>query len=667
MKKLLLTILGILLFMSASSLCAYNNAWSDNEDYVVPSEVNVETGEGSENGEIKGSTNSPVSTASGTPASSASDTTPTPPASTTPTPPVSSSGTKEDCPIRTGSPVYIKSGHFTWSSTDIVLPGKSGIFFSRSYTSKDPICGMFGNGWISNLESGFIETIKHVNDDGSVETHYIYRKEDGLRYTFKDINGTIEAPSGMQHKVEKLSETSFKVTDINNIVDIYSNDRIISKEDIYGNKREYTYDANSLLQSIKDSNGNTLTLTYGANGYVTSITDQNTRTWSYAYEDGNLISVTDPLVGTRNYTYEKYQADNDAQFYFHLTKIRDEEDVVIAEVVYNKDITGTYAFQNGRVQSYTDGEDTYTYNWNYLNSYGYVTKTDSLGKWNRYYLSDSGHITKYMDSYSKTTIYNVDENMTLSGVTDKMGNTWNQSVDEAGRVISTTTPLGSVTAYKYDGNEIDPSQITSPLGHITKISYDENNNPTTVTLEDNSTHKSTYDSKGNVLTTINPSGVTTSTVTYDANSQPLTLKNALGDTYTLTYNTLGQRATLTDAEGNVVSYTYNSLGYLTKTVNDMTHEIAYTYDKAGKLLSLKDPAGNTTAYLYDEFGRVSKVTRPNNRTLSYTYNTVNQVTSIADSAGRDTTFEHDNLRRVTYMRVGSFYIRYWYDYLGRVY
>ncbi len=330
MKKLLSSVITVLLFLSIPSLYAYNNQWSDNENYVVPNETNVDTGEGSDNQEVKGTE-----------------------------PPI----------CRVGSPVYLKSGHFTWSITDIVLPGKPGVTFSRSYTSKEPLSGMFGNGWISNFESGFIKTLKYADKNGAVQTHYIYRKENGLRYTFKEINGTIESPSGMYQTIEKLSETSYKVTYPNNVVEIYKNDVLTSQEDPNGNKIDFIYDENTLLQQIKDANGNALTLTFGANGYVTALSDHTGRTWRYAYDgEGNLISVTDPLNGTRNYTYEKYQADNDAQRYFHLVKITDETDKIITEVVYEKDHTGNNTYKNGRVKSYTLGENTYTNDWRYLNS-----------------------------------------------------------------------------------------------------------------------------------------------------------------------------------------------------------------------------------------------------------------------------------------------------------
>ncbi len=628
MKKLFLTTVGVLLFLAVPSLYAYNNQWSDNEDYVIVTEPK-DPGGGSKNQEIKGASN---------------------------------------CPVREGSPVYIKSGHFTWSATDIVLPGRSGINFSRSYTSKEPLSGMFGNGWISNLESGFIETIRHLNNDGSAETHYIYRKENGLRYTFKEVGGTIESPSGMYHTFKRLSATSYQVTDENKVTDTYSNDLIVSKEDANGNKREYVYDENSVLQSIKDSNGNTLTLTFGGNGYVTAITDQNARTWRYAYdENGNLISVTDPLDGQRNYTYEEYQTDNDAQSYFHLTKITDKPDVVITEVEYEAGHTGSNAFINGRVKSYTQGENTYTYSWDYhFPMYGYVTKTDSLGNWTRLYPSESGHITQYRDTYSKTTLYNVDENMTLTGITDKNGNDWNQSVDEVGRIISKSTPLGNKTSYKYEGVHRVPSEITSTLGHVSKIAYDENENPTQVILPDNSIYKATYDAKGNVLDTTNPSGVKTSTVTYNANSQATSIKNALGDTLSVNYNALGQMTTVTDAEGNTVTYSHDILGNMTKTVNAMGHEVVYTYDSSGRLLSLKDPAGNSTSYQYDTYGRVSKVTRPNGRTLAYIYNTANQITTVTDSAGRETLLTYDRLGLLKEIKVGSAYILYWYDATGKM-
>jgi hypothetical protein len=53
MKKVFLSTAGALLFLAVPPLYAYNNQWSDNEDYVIVVLVNIEAGEGSENQETK--------------------------------------------------------------------------------------------------------------------------------------------------------------------------------------------------------------------------------------------------------------------------------------------------------------------------------------------------------------------------------------------------------------------------------------------------------------------------------------------------------------------------------------------------------------------------------------------------------------------------------------
>ncbi len=669
MKKFFLKILGVLLVLSISSLYAYNNQWSSNEDYVVPDEVNVDPGEGSDVQDVSGSASSQTGSSSsdggGEIGSSVSAADGPNVATELNTP--NTNKNNDDCPARTASPVYASSGHFTWTEVDVQLPGKSGIFLSRSYSSKDPISGFFGNGWISNMESGFIETLRHVNDDGLFETHYVYRKQNGLRYTIKDINGTIEAPSGLGFTIETISENSFKAISSKGTVETYVDDLLISKEDIDGNKREYVYDDNGVLEAIKDANGNKLSLTFGTNGYVTAVTDQNSRTWKFTYdENGSLSSVSDPLDGKKTYSYETYQADNDAQVYYHLTKISDETDKVIVAVTYESGRTGSKAYLNGRVKSYTQGEDTFTYNWDYLSYYGYITKTNSLNNWTRLYPAENGQIVKYTDVYYKNFLYNVDENMTLRGITDKNGNEWNQSVDTLGRVTSITTPLGRKTLYTYEGSNPHPSSVTRPSGAKKTISFNATNHPTTVTLADGSVYKTSYDSKGNILDVTNPSGKKSITTTYNANSQPLSVANANNDTVTFTYNTYSQIATMTDAMGNKTSYSYDLLGNLSKVVNAQNSEITYVYDAAGRLISLTDPAGNTTTYEYDDFARLSKVTRPSSRVISYTYNSANQVTKVSDSAGRDVTYTYDGMNRITKITSGSSYISYLYNAEGQI-
>jgi len=170
----------LLLALALSPAQAYNYSWSTHEDPIAPQPPNNP-------GECKGS----------------------------------ECEGKPDC-NRKGSPVYLNTGHFTWEETDISLEGTPLIELNRNYTSHEPRSGLFGNGWISNLERALIKTVytypvvATVSSGGSssngtvtvVETptplvYYVFRHPNGLRYTFKaDENGTIQAPKGMFESIE---------------------------------------------------------------------------------------------------------------------------------------------------------------------------------------------------------------------------------------------------------------------------------------------------------------------------------------------------------------------------------------------------------------------------------------------------------------------------------
>jgi len=133
-KRWRIAVYALILMGGAEGLLAYNNQWSNNEDYVVvdiPDNPNDRNGEGLDNREPKGVGKM---TKKGVPV----------------------------CPSRRGSPVYTKSGHFVWGERDIFLPGKPGLSFSRTYTSHNAFNGLFGNGWISNFEEGFVEGVKYL-------------------------------------------------------------------------------------------------------------------------------------------------------------------------------------------------------------------------------------------------------------------------------------------------------------------------------------------------------------------------------------------------------------------------------------------------------------------------------------------------------------------------
>lgn len=575
---------------------------------------------------------------------------------------------------RQGSPVYLKTGHFTWSETDVALNGTPSISLQRNYTSHEPRSGLFGNGWISNFERSIVKTIKTQNivftvssggsaGSGSVNyietptplVYYIFRHPNGLRYTFKmDVNGTLQVPRGLFNSVETLGNDSFVFNYPDASKEVYKDGNLVSRSDRNGNTTFLTYDNNALLQQVHDEKGRSLTFFYNSQGYVSEVMDHTSRSWLYSYDgSGNLISVTNPLDGTRSYEYANYKPAYDAQNYSQITKITDESGRVVTSVTYSGET----------VKTYTEGQNKYTYTFN-LSSRS-ATKVDSANSNYGFNWDESGLVTRRVDPLGNAITYQRDENLTLLGYTDQLGNVWSRTVDSIGRTQNQTTPLGHTTNYAYIGKNPYPNTITSPLSHVTTFKYDANYNPIGLTDAEGHTRSTNVNLKGEPLSITDAKGNVT-TFTYNDHSQPVTITDALNRTTTLAYDNLGRVVTATDAKGNDTNYEYDALDRLVKTTNALGHSITYTYDATGNLLSLTDPVGNITLYIYDDYGRVSSITRPDGKASTYTYRTDNLVSSINRYDGKVVVFTYDANKRLVSEDVSGDTISYAYNAKGEL-
>jgi len=557
-----------------------------------------------------------------------------------------------------GSPVYLKSGFFTWGETDISLIAKPALKLTRNYTAFDPHLGLFGNSWISGFERLFIKTVKYskdANNTKSADTYYILRQADSSRYFYKydENNNSFVDMGRLKVEAKKIDEHHATLTYPNGMIETYEDGYLIERKDKNGNKIILTYDDTHLLQKAQ-SGAATLTFDYNSNGFVSQVTDQSGRSWQYQYdENGNLVQVTDPSGGTRNYAYQAYKASNDAQVSYLITDITDADGKSVIHVAYDG---------KGRVSSYTEGTHIYTYNYQNATT---VSKSDNDGNTITYTLDDAGFITKVVDPAGDTTNSVYDENNRTTTVVDANGNSWIKQQDEKGRVIASIDPLGNKTTYTYEGNNTKPSTITTPLGHTTTITYDANQNPLTITDAKGNTQRFKYDAKGNAIEITDAKGNKT-TITYNSNNQPTSITNALGYTTTITYDELGRQTSITDAEGRITTYGYDIMDRIIKTTDAIGNVVEYSYDKAGRLISLKDPVGNETKYSYDEYGRVSTETRPDGGVTTYAYNIDNTIKSITRRDGKIVNYTYDAAKRPISQSVDGDTISYTYDADGNI-
>jgi YD repeat-containing protein len=146
------------------------------------------------------------------------------------------------------------------------------------------------------------------------------------------------------------------------------------------------------------------------------------------------------------------------------------------------------------------------------------------------------------------------------------------------------------------------------------------------------------------------------TRTYNAQHEPLTVKDAAGQTTTSTYTPAGQVATITNAKNETTTYAYNTATQLTGVTGPVAGATtAFTYDGYGRMRTTTDADSYTVTTDYDAFDRPIQATYPDGTSEQTQYRFLD-VARRKDRLNRFTTFTSDAMRRQTSVR----------DPLGRV-
>ena len=403
---------------------------------------------------------------------------------------------------------------------------------------------------------------------------------------------------------------------------------VLQTTDALGNVTAYTYDARNrrIDVTLPDPDGTgsltsgTIAYDYDARGNLTSLTDPLNHTTVYAYNDlnqrtsittpdpdgtnsaytaattaytydqnGNLLTVTDPLGNVTEYTYDALNRQ--------LSVTTPDPDGTNS--AYTAAVTA-YAYDlNGNVLSVTDPAGQVT-------SYLY----DNLNRRIQQTLPDPDGTGS---QYAAVTTWAYDENNNLIAVTDPLGN------------APGGTPADHTTTYAFDNlNRLVSETLPDPDG-TGSLSV-----PVTTY---------TYDAVGNRLTLTDPVSNTT-TWAYDLLNRVISETNALNHARTYTYDALSHVLSMTDRIGRLTDYVYDHLGRQTaeKWYDDanrttLLRTISYTYDAASRLTQVSDP-DSTTLYTYDDANRLVSTDRTFN---SSNFSTSHYITSFAyDDASRRT-------------------------------
>lgn len=403
-----------------------------------------------------------------------------------------------------------------------------------------------------------------------------------------------------------------------------------------GKTRTFTYGTPPFLTSWTDFKGHPGSQTYDSNKYVNAVTDFNGHTTNFtnnAFTGGRLTTTfpstpgdTPPNTprGIVSYTYGSASCadpnNRDFNNPYYVCTATDEGGHVTS---YMRDTAKRITQIN-----YPDGGSESLH----YNSFGQVTShTLRTGGIETFEYDTRGLRQKYRDPYhasgNPSMWYQYDGLDRVSGITDALGtssgdvnHTTSSTYNSRGQLLTTTHPV--------DPGPNNGGSTDAQAGQRYTITNSYNPNGTLASRTDEENHPTTftYDDYRRLRTVTTPGHNTplTASVFYDANGS--------GDDYTHTDS--------------------NPTWFVSPNVQS-PKKIKNTYDENYRKLTTTAAFGTsdtaTTSYGYDNVGNVTSVIAPNEQSgqiysgssTTIGYDERNRLMSIVDAQNASTTFKYD--------------------------
>lgn len=419
---------------------------------------------------------------------------------------------------------------------------------------------------------------------------------------------------------------------------------------------------------------------YDVNGLQTARVDSNGQQTLYVYDDQQRLStITDPAGLVTRYSYDP-ASGNLSQIAYPDGRVTawvyDDDGNLLRYIDVNGDETNLGYDDAGRLNSETNGRGMTT-----RHEYGLA------GRYQGSELPDGTSISvdiakqfglESLDGGSDTYVP-ADERTTT--VTDGRGNVTETIVNEYGAPIQITDPLGRVSNFERNQDNLltameTPSSATSSGILRTELSYDDNANVTeqreAVGEAFERITRFEYEPQFNRVTRMEEPGGRVTLRSYDDRGNLLSETDPMGGVQRFTYDLRGLRATETDRNGNVTNFFYTDRGLLDTVVRSDNVQIVFERDDAGnvirqvedfggvdervmgmsydaknRLTSRSDGEGGTTLFAYDAADNLVASTDASGRTESREYDSVNRLMSVDDGETGLVTLNYDENGNVT--------------------
>ncbi|MCL8014599.1 putative T7SS-secreted protein [Streptomyces sp. AS02] len=600
------------------------------------------------------------------------------------------------CKVFGGDPIDMATGRMSLPQTDVTLPAKLPLVFTRQFESSYEAGRWFGPRWTSTADQRLeidAEGVICIREDGSL-----------LAYPHPAPGVPTLPLAGAPYPLTIDAYGDYTVTDP------------ASGRTWYFAAPGGDGNGIALLEQISDRSGQWLTFEYDheggaptaivhSAGYHLKIETTGDRITAlrladaaadggdielvrFGYDDqGHLAAVTNSCGLPTRFS-------NDG-----LGRITAWTDTNNSSYHYVYDDEGRCTSQTGDAGHL---RNTFTYgDIDPTTGHRTITATNSLGHSTHYQVNSDLQVIAETGPDGATTHTAYDHYDRPLTVTDSLGRTLSYAYDDAGRTVLAVRPDGRYTSIGYNDQGL-PVSIAGPDGtHVTQ-QFDEFGNRTAVKDASGTTTHFTYDDRGHLATVTDATGATT-TLRCNPAGLPLEITDPLGAVTRYERDTFGRPVTITDptgavtrlewtvegrpsgrtaADGTTESWTYDGEGNCTSHTDAMgavsryeyTHfdlmsartgtdgvRYEFAHDTELHLTKVTNPQGLTWSYEYDAAGRLVAETDFDDRTLTYTYDAASRLTARANALGEVVAFERDVLGRVTRKDAAGRITTYAYD------
>ncbi|QSZ27579.1 RHS repeat protein [Aceticella autotrophica] len=534
------------------------------------------------------------------------------------------------------------------------------------------------------------QNLLSITDAEGKTVHYSYN-EDGRILTSTDADGKQIFSNTYDDKGRVIAQddgvTGNQIAHLNYDETSDPGKLITTYTNRNGKTVVYTYDQNYNMLSLKNELGLTTIFDYDASGNLIKVTDSAGKVSKYIYDTyGNLTGVTDPAGNTTKMTYDDrnnltsventagkkiiytYDANNNpisiTDPFGNITSLTYDTNGMLQTVKKPGSGIYTIAYQNGLVKMLTDPVgNTITYGYD---AAGRPIKiTDAAGKAVNIAYDNCDRITSIIDPMGNKRTYSYDSRGNMLNVTDPNGNVTHFSYNGNNKLTNVKDALGNVTKYEYDGED-RLIKITDAYGNVFTLTRDEKGRIVGITDPTGRTQGFQYDNVDNLLSMTDANGAKVIEFGYDMLNNPVTIKDALGNTVTNRYDNLNRLIESIDQLGRKAQYIYDDLNRLVSSLDAVGGSSSQSFDADGNKINMVDPNGNKISFKYDKAGRLIEATSADGCKSSFAYNNRGLISESTNGRGQKTTYNYDDNGRLVSFTDQEGTVSYTYDANGNV-